>query len=202
MLFRQVDEQANHNFQSLRIQMRAFFHKIALSIFLFLVVNAEAQVPNPKDIVTLKIYRSASHVVPGKSIDVAVALNIKKDWHINSNRPISDFVIPTKVEFEASRQFRVIETVYPSHKIKKFQFSDEPMAVFEDTLLIGFRLEITNSTDQDTVKVASTLTYQACNDEVCLFPVEKKFGFSIPLAANPKAQHRDIFSRIQFSRRN
>lgn len=183
--------------------MQTLLSKIAFGIILLSTIGAEAQIPSPADIVVLKAYTSASHAAPGKSIDIAVSVNIRKGWHINSNRPISDFAIPTQVEFEKSKQFRVIETVYPSHKIKKFQFSDEPMTVFEDTLFIGFRLEMANSADQDTVKVAGTLTYQACNDEVCLFPVEKNVGINIPVLAGeaPKKKYPEVFSQIPFSKK-
>ena len=179
------------------------FQSLLIALFWAEASIVSAQYPDPQTLVVLKSYRSAEYAIPGGVIDLAIAVEIKKGWHVNSNRPLADNLIATKVDIEKSKQFTIVETVYPPHVVKRFKFADKPLAVFEGKLLIGIRLKMAGKLRDDTVKVAGTLLYQACNDEVCLLPAQKDFEISIPVSgkARSKALHGEIFSQIKFSKR-
>jgi thiol:disulfide interchange protein DsbD len=92
-----------------------------------------------------------------------VTATIESGWHINSNKPLDDFVIPTKLSFDGTE---LISADYPPHTVRTFTFSGgQKLAVFEGTIRIPFAAKLQSG---DTIK--GKLHYQACNDNVCLPP--------------------------------
>jgi thiol:disulfide interchange protein DsbD len=92
-----------------------------------------------------------------------VTATIENGWHINSNKPLDDFVIPTKLSFDGTE---LVSADYPQHTVRSFTFSGgQKLAVFEGTIQIPFTANLKSG---DTIK--GKLHYQACNDTVCLPP--------------------------------
>src|SRR4051812_29127568 len=92
-----------------------------------------------------------------------VNATIENGWHINSNKPLDDFVIPTKLSFDGTE---LVSAEYPPHTVRTFTFSGgQKLAVFEGTIQIPFTAKLQSG---DTIK--GKLHYQACNDTVCLPP--------------------------------
>jgi len=92
-----------------------------------------------------------------------VTATIENGWHINSNKPLDDFVIPTKLSFEGTE---LVSAQYPQHTVRSFTFSGgQKLAVYEGTIQIPFTAKLQTG---DTIK--GKLHYQACNDTVCLPP--------------------------------
>ncbi|HEY4639835.1 MAG TPA: cytochrome c biogenesis protein CcdA, partial [Thermoanaerobaculia bacterium] len=92
-----------------------------------------------------------------------VTATIESGWHINSNKPLDDFVIPTKLSFDGTE---LVSAEYPPHTVRSFTFSGgQKLAVFEGTIQIPFTAKLQSG---DTIK--GKLQYQACNDTVCLPP--------------------------------
>ncbi|MFN2240578.1 MAG: protein-disulfide reductase DsbD domain-containing protein, partial [Thermoanaerobaculia bacterium] len=85
----------------------------------------------------------------------------------NSATPKDDFSIPTVVKLD-SPGVRFGELVYPPHVERAFAFAGgELLAVYEGTLQIPF--QGTRTTD-GAIAIDATVSYQACNDRVCLPP--------------------------------
>ncbi|HEV7486229.1 MAG TPA: cytochrome c biogenesis protein CcdA [Thermoanaerobaculia bacterium] len=92
-----------------------------------------------------------------------VTATIESGWHINSNKPLDDFVIPTKLSFDGTE---LVSAQYPQHTVRSFTFSGgQKLAVYEGTIQIPFTAKLQSG---DTIK--GKLHYQACNDTVCLPP--------------------------------
>src|SRR3954453_733370 len=92
-----------------------------------------------------------------------VTATIESGWHINSNKPLDDLVIATKLSFDGTE---LISAEYPPHTVRTFTFSGgQKLAVFEGTIQIPFTAKLQSG---DTIK--GQLHYQACNDTVCLPP--------------------------------
>src|SRR4051794_7424700 len=138
------------------------------AVFAFLTTSAFAQL-TPS-------FGGASSSIPGQDLvklsgsvtqrtgsDVrgVVTVTILSGWHINSNKPLDDFVIPTKLSFDGTD---LISAEYPAHTVRSFTFSgDQKLAVFEGTIQIPFTAKLKTG---DTIH--GKLHYQACNDNVCL----------------------------------
>src|SRR4051794_20663738 len=171
--------------------MRSAFFR-ALAVCAFLATSTSAQV---------SFGGAASNSIPGQDLvkltgsitqrtgsDVrgVVTATIQSGWHINSNKPLDDFVIPTKLSFDDAD---LVSAEYPPHTVRSFTFSGgQKLAVFEGTIQIPFTAKLKTG---DTIH--GKLHYQACNDTVCLPPrdaeltIDAKVIASAPAAAPPAA---------------
>ena len=109
----------------------------------------------------------------GGSVKGRITLSIPGGLHVNSNRPNSEYAIPTTVRVTATGA-RVSAVTYPRGKNRKFQFSEDTINVYEGTVSFGFNLTVPANFKGDTVRVRAVVRYQACTDEVCYPPRSKE----------------------------
>jgi thiol:disulfide interchange protein DsbD len=101
----------------------------------------------------------------GAVVHGAVTATILNGWHINSNKPLDDFVIPSALSFDAATA-DLVSADYPPHTVRSFKFSGaQKLAVFEGTIQIPFTARLKSGNT-----INGKLHYQACNDTVCLPP--------------------------------
>ena len=117
---------------------------------------------------------AATAKVKGKSdkiFDVELQIKIAMGWHVNANPAGQDYLIPTTVELDANAPVEIVDIVYPKGKSMRFEFSDEPLNVYEESLTIPLRLrQKPNVAQKQNTPITLKLTYQPCNDTECLFP--------------------------------
>jgi uncharacterized protein YyaL (SSP411 family) len=100
-------------------------------------------------------------------------LEIRDGWHVNANPASLDYLVPTRLEAGAAGGLRKLS--YPAGKPLRFPFAGEALSVYTGAATIrgeaapGLR--------------ALLLTYQACNDQLCLPPVHR--SLPLPGAAAP-----------------
>lgn len=144
--------------------------KLLSALLLALAVPLSAQITSglgaapdiPKeDLVTLS---GAVEQRSGNDVRGTLTATILAGWHINSNKPLDEFVIPTSLKLE-SAELTGVE--FPPHELKAFAFtSGSKLAVFEGTIKIPFTAKL----QAGAKEIHATLHYQACNDKLCLPP--------------------------------
>jgi hypothetical protein len=92
--------------------------------------------------------------------------------HVNSNRPNSEYAIPTTVR-ASGRGLKVSAISYPRGHNRKFQFSDESINVYDGRVAFSFNVTVPPALKGDTARVSVTVKYQACTNEVCYAPKSK-----------------------------
>lgn len=117
---------------------------------------------------------AATAKVKGKSdevFNVELQLKIAAGWHINANPAGQDYLIPTTVELDANAPVEIVDIAYPKGRSMRFEFSNEPLNVYEENLTISLRLkQKPNVQRKKNAPITLKLTYQPCNDTECLFP--------------------------------
>ena len=117
---------------------------------------------------------AATAKVKGKSdevFNVELQLKIAAGWHINANPAGQDYLIPTTVELDANAPVEIVDIAYPKGRSMRFEFSDEPLNVYEENLTISLRLKQKPDVQRKkNAPITLKLTYQPCNDTECLFP--------------------------------
>lgn len=103
----------------------------------------------------------------------SVVLNIPGGLHVNSNRPASEYAIPTTVRLTAAG-VKVGKPTFPRGVNRKFQFSENLINVYEGTVRFPFTVNVPAAFKGDTVRVRAVVRYQACTDEVCYPPRTKE----------------------------
>lgn len=151
---------------------------------------AQFGLPNaPKDIVAAAATLSPGTLSPGKTATLKVQLKIKPPFHINANPASEEYLIATKVNVGKTAGITAGKPIYPQALLKKFEFYDKKLRVYEGTVSVSIPLKIAAGT-----KPPKTLTgivdYQACNDTSCLPPAKVKFstGGSAPSGTGRTAE--------------
>lgn len=111
-------------------------------------------------------------VARGASARGVIVLDIPGGLHVNSNRPASEYAIPTSVRVTGSG-VKVGAVRYPRGKNQKFQFSENLINVYDGRVSFPFTVTVPKNFRGDTVRVRAVVRYQACTDEVCYPPRNK-----------------------------
>ena len=120
-------------------------------------------------------YLSKGVVRASASIDqasgkVSVRLDIAKGWHVNSDKPLEDFFIPTRLDIIGTKKPLNSSIKYPTHKLLQLGFHDKKLALYDGKIKITARLEETATKDRRPATLKARLRIQACSDEICLEP--------------------------------
>ncbi|MDM7995567.1 MAG: protein-disulfide reductase DsbD [Acidobacteriota bacterium] len=149
------------------------------------LLSASAQ--DPASVVSIRAFAPSEPIEAGKPAVVAVELAIDSRYHINSDRPLEDFLIPTTLEFEPVPGVTFGKTTFPTPAVKKFAFSDSPMSVFDGTIKILTEITLAPGLEQNAITLNGTVRYQACDDRACLRPVRRPFLLSLSGGATAAA---------------
>src|SRR5437660_4414429 len=98
------------------------------------ITNREAaNTPSPASVSSsasvVKIRAEPVTIPAGGETNATVTLSISSGFHVNANPATFSYLIPTEVTAENSEVINVDKAVYPAAQKKKFQFSDQPLAV-------------------------------------------------------------------------
>ena len=116
-------------------------------------------------------------VTRGKASRVTVVLSMPAGLHANSNRPGSEYAIPTTVRASASG-VKIGPISYPRGRNRKFEFSANTINVYDGRTSFSFNVTVPASYRAGSVRVNVTVRYQACTNEVCYPPKSKKVTFT------------------------
>ena len=120
---------------------------------------------------------------PGEIARVAAKVTVEEGWHVNSNTPTFEYLIPTKLGLELPAGWSEETVRYPQHEMQTFAFADQPLAVYDGEFVILAELEIPAGAQNGSVPVRGELRYQACNHSQCLPPVTT--GATVTLTVGP-----------------
>jgi hypothetical protein len=160
----------------------------ALFAWALVALPALAQLPRADQVVKPAVYLSLEPVPRGRTFEIAVVGQIQAGFHVNANKVLEDYLIPTTLTAELPAGWKLLETKYPAGKELKVEFSDKPLNVYEGTFVARIKLTAPADAPLGAVKLPLTLRYQACTDTVCLPPVRLALQAEVIIAAaNAKA---------------
>ena len=129
--------------------------------------------------ITVSGYFTGSKAQRGRTIRAAVAIDIPSGYHINSNRPLAKFLIPTSLKIEAPAGARVGPVSFPPAQLRSFSFSPDKLSVYEGHVVLRFNVTVPANFSGSELSLRAHLRYQSCNDEACFPPTTREFEMSI-----------------------
>ena len=160
--------------------------------------TALAQLGSTVDILTVRALSAQKQVMPGSEFNLAVVLNIFEEYHINSNKPLSEFFIPTEIRFENIPGVSFAKPLFPPALLKKFSFSEDEVAVFEGETVILVPVNIAPTIPLQPLMIHGSIYFQGCNDAVCFAPQEHAFSLElavVPAGTMIEEVNREIFQK-------
>lgn len=181
--------------------MRIVSHRwsVVLGVALMLAV---AQPALAQINVAVETFVEADGVHSGGIIKAALRVSLPKGYHVNSNVPLDEFLIPTKVSFEFPDGIALRELVFPEAMMLEQGDAANPLAVFEEKFAIGIAFDVADSAAIGDHVIQGTLNYQACDASVCYMPAKKNIELAISIVEAGQTitrQHANIFDPISFS---
>ncbi len=133
----------------------------------------------------------------GSAARVAALVTIEAEWHVNSNKPTYDYLIPTVLTLELPEGWTQEKVHYPPAEMQRFAFADQPLAVYDGDVVIVADLKVPAGAAAGTHAVHGSLRYQACNDSQCLPPVSTKAEIQLTVGPGGRPQHGDLFAKAE-----
>jgi len=133
---------------------------------------------------------SLSTIVPGKPSVVDLHFKVKEGFHVNSNQPKSELLIPTTLKLDLPTDLAAGGITYPPGKDLSFPFDpSEKLNVYSDDFTIKTKLAAAHTAQSGNFTVHGELKYQACSDNACFPPKNIPVQFDVRVVNHPKTAH-------------
>jgi thiol:disulfide interchange protein DsbD len=152
---------------------------VLLSVLFLSTGWGQADFISPKDVVSVDVFLSQDRVHRIEEVKFALVTEIKEGWHINANQVDSEFAIPTEIFIDSLEGVTARGSIFPEFERKQFPFSEDALPVFEGKINIITSLTFADDLPIGEVIVSGSIYYQACNDRICLPPIEIPWNFNI-----------------------
>ena len=148
--------------------------------------------------VHLLTYQSFDKVYPGSEFKVAVKVMVDSGWHINSDKPHEDFLIPSQFSLDTSL-FKLVKVAYPQAEDIKLDISETPLSVWEREVYVAAMVKAPDSLAPGEYTLPLYLDYQACNNMTCMPPNTIKDSIIVQIADKKSVVNQinqDVFDKI------
>jgi thiol:disulfide interchange protein DsbD len=151
---------------------------IALFAFLFVFTNGIAQVfPQPKVEKEPIHWSYKIKQMSSDEYELIFQADLKQGWHIFSQKPGDNSLIPPTFSFDNKKTIQPIGTIEESGKLIEATMEgfEHPLRYYENQVFFVQRVK-------SKAKISSITGehhYQLCNDQMCLPPATQKFEFTL-----------------------
>jgi len=121
-------------------------------------------------------------VKPGGHFNVTLQAKVQPGWHIYSMKPVANGPIPTRIWITEGQPFMLAGIVQPPDAIlaQDPSFNME-VETYEGETSFTLPLRVPGSTEPGTQNLIVHVSYQSCNNRLCLPPKEVKVTLPIEI---------------------
>jgi thiol:disulfide interchange protein DsbD len=105
----------------------------------------------------------------GESSVLRLPVKMAAGYHVNSNTPAEDYIIPLRLTWDA-KPLEVAEVTFPKPVMEKYAFSEKALSVYITDFAIETRFQAPANAQPGLAMALGKLRYQACTDKLCLPP--------------------------------
>ncbi|MFO7932407.1 MAG: cytochrome c biogenesis protein CcdA [Desulfosalsimonas sp.] len=163
--------------------MRNFF--LILILALFFVSSTGYSRDADTEILRITPMPHSQQIRPGQGLALELSMDMGESWHINSDQPNSDYMIPSRLELGEEVPFSIVSVRYPDAAEYEFDFAQEPVSVFEDGLLVKARIQADPDIKPGAYEIPLEFHYQACSRDTCLNPETAELAIPVTVSGTP-----------------
>ena len=161
-------------------------------------VTTAAPVPPPappaqSDQIGVNGFFSVDPAQQGTTFQAAIVMEIPQRLHVNSNRPLGKYAVPTSVKIDAPRGLRVTPVSYPRGAVRAFRFGGaaaERLAVYEGRAIMRFSVTVPAGYELGVARIRANVHFQSCSDEVCFPPTRRELVLPIAIVNRDTPMNR------------
>jgi hypothetical protein len=121
---------------------------------------------------------------------VNLNFRVPPGYHINSNNPKSEFLIPTALKMDLPTDIILGKIEYPPGEETSFPFSpDEKLNVYNGDFTIAVAVHPLHSVVPGKYQMHGVLRYQACDNAACYPPKTLPVSFEVKVVKEPPTHH-------------
>jgi hypothetical protein len=129
-------------------------------------------------------------VTAPRAAETKVNLNFRvaRSFHINSNVPKSEYLIPTSLKMDLPTDIVLGKIQYPPGQDLTLPFSpDEPLSVYTGDFTVAVAVHPLHSVVPGKYVMHGVLRYQACDNAQCFPPKDLPVSFDVKVVKEPPA---------------
>jgi hypothetical protein len=131
-------------------------------------------------------------VTRGGSAPVELDFRVASGFHINSNEPRGEFLLPTTLKLDPPSDIVIANVSYPPGKDYSFAFApDEKLNVYTGDFTVRGTVKTTKTVPAGTYRVHGTLSYQACDNAACYPPKKLPVAFDVHIPKSTTSGKRN-----------
>jgi hypothetical protein len=133
-------------------------------------------------------------VTAQRAAQTKVTLNFRvaSGFHINSNAPKSEFLIPTALKMDLPTDIILGKIDYPDGKDLTFPFSpDEKLNVYSGDFDVDLMVHPLRSVTPGKYVMHGILRYQACDNAQCFPPKALPLSFEVKVIKEPPTRRKN-----------
>lgn len=119
-------------------------------------------------------------VTRGQGGTATLHFRVAPGFHINSNAPKSEFLIPTALKMDAPTDIALTKVSYPEGKDMSFPFApDEKLNVYTGDFTVTMTVRPLHTVQAGKYAIHGDLKYQACDNAACYPPKHLPVEFEV-----------------------
>lgn len=119
-------------------------------------------------------------VTPGGKSSTELDFRVKPGFHINSNRPGSQLLVPTELKLSPPTNILVGDVQYPAgHDFSLSAAPTEKLNVYTGDFSLNALVNAARHISPGLYRVHGFLQYQACDDRACYPPAKLPVAFDV-----------------------
>jgi Disulphide bond corrector protein DsbC len=171
---------------------------VGVSLLALQLVSVSQDQPLASDIPSGKIAPSITMSAPtettiprGKAGMVQLRFHIGSGFHINSNKPKSEFLIPTVLKLDAPTDIVIGRVIYPPGQEMSFAFSpNDRLSVYTGEFPLSVSVRPLADVVAGKYMIRGQLRYQACDNAACYPPKKLPLEFEVKVAKGAPVRSR------------
>jgi hypothetical protein len=125
-------------------------------------------------------------VTRGKSNPVNLHFRVSAGFHVNSNQPKSEFLIPTTLKVSAPTDIVIGRVTYPAGSEMSFAFAPEDkLSVYTGEFPVVVEVRPLAEVIPAKYMIRGELKYQACDNAACYPPKKLPVQFEVKVIKGP-----------------
>lgn len=156
-------------------------HYISCSLIILLISAAAAFAQGSSPSVTVLPIDTVV-VAQGGKAPLSIALQVNKGFHVNSNKPNDELLMPTTVHLNPPEGIMIANIQYPAGEQLALPFMvNEKLSVYTGNFTVKAEVRIPKSAALGTQRVHGEVKFQACNNRQCFPPKSAPMEFDVKI---------------------
>ena len=131
-------------------------------------------------------------VTRGKSNPVHLRFHVGSGFHVNSNKPKSEFLIPTVLKLNAPTDIVIGRVTYPAGSEMSFAFAPEDkLSVYTGEFPVVVEVRPLAEVIPARYMIRGELKYQACDNAACYPPKKLPVQFEVKVIKGPPPRRKN-----------